>query len=166
MSEQAPATPLAPPATPAEAVTRLAELQANSEWAAKVISKTDGYAEKQEFASLIALKASDDNFDAVINGTATPPEIELVSDGKMSVRNTMASAADLRQIGIEDNQIKRLLKGEPLSPEDFKVVEQFKTAKLGDAEFVKKLLAGGAEEARLLNLWSIYRVLGQKEQAS
>ena len=166
MSEQAPATPPAPPATAAEAATRLAELQANSEWAAKVISKTDGYAEKQEFAGLIAMKASGDNVDAILDDSATPPEIELVTDGKMSVRNSMASAAELREIGIADDQIKRLLTGEPLSPADFKTVEQFKNMKLGDEDFVKKLLSGGAEERRLLNLWSIYAVVGQKEAAA
>ena len=89
-----------------------------------------------------------------------------MTDGKMSVRNSMASAAELREIGIDDDQIKRLLTGEPLSPADFKTVEQFKNMKLGDEDFVKKLLSGGAEERRLLNFWSIYAVVGQKEAAA
>lgn len=164
MTEPAPAP--AEPATPAEASVRLAELQANSEWAAKVTSKVDGHAEKQELARLIQLKNSGDNTDAVIAGTAVAPEIELVTDGKMSVRNTMATVADLREIGITDPQIARLLKNEQLSAEDWHTVEQFKRAKLGDVEFVKKLLAGGAEEKRLLNLWSLYTAVGQKAQAA
>ena len=89
-----------------------------------------------------------------------------MTTGKWSVRNSMASAAELREIGIADDQIKRLLTGEPLSPADFKTVEQFKNMKLGDEDFVKKLLSGGAEERRLLNLWSIYAVVGQKEAAA
>lgn len=40
------------------AQARLAELQANPEWAAKLISKTGGAAEKAEFAKLMALVAA------------------------------------------------------------------------------------------------------------
>jgi hypothetical protein len=158
-----PAAP-APPATPAEAAAKLAELQANAEWSQKVVSKTDGYAEKKEFAGLMQLKSGSSDVDSIIDGTAVAPQIELLVDGKMSVRNQMQTASELRELGIEDHQIKRLLTGEPLSAADLKIVEQFKTTKLGDAEFVKRLLKGGAEEKRLLNLWTIYSIVGQQKQ--
>jgi predicted ATP-dependent serine protease len=36
------------------------------------------------------------------------PDIELLTDGRVSVRNQLSTTADLRQIGIQDDQIKRL----------------------------------------------------------
>jgi len=71
-----------------------------------------------------------------------PPEFEIVADGQLSTRNLIAGVEHLRELGVEDKQIERLLKDEPIGPENRRLTEQYQKQLLGDVDFVKKWLSG------------------------
>jgi hypothetical protein len=152
--------------TPAQATERLAELQKNPEWRAKVTSAVDGADEKRELAQLLQTKTGDggqgDQIDRIISGTAELPLVDTHTGKHLTVRNQMSVVDDLKAIGVSDGSIRSLLEGEAVDEPTWRAVEELRSQFLGDPEFVKRYLAGGREERKKMALIGIIRVGGKK----
>jgi hypothetical protein len=137
----------------AQATARLAELKAQPEWNAKLVSMTDGYAEKKEFKALMEASSKDaakggDRLDKIIAGTAEIPIAETTVAGQISTFNTMQTAADLREVGLTDPQIKQVLSGEQVSKAEYEKIRILRIDRMGNKEFTTKLFAGDAQTRR------------------
>lgn len=152
--------------TPEQAGAKLAELSAKPEWAGKLISKADGGAEKREFATLMAAKSGgSSSLDKIIAGTAEAPLVDLVTDGKLSVRNQMISAEGLREMGVGDDAIRQVFESKPVSKAEHDAAVTLRADCLANPEFTKKLLAGDRVAARNLALMNIVIIGGFREAA-
>jgi hypothetical protein len=118
-----------------------------------------------EFNQLLE-RGKADRTDTIIAGTAEVRPGETVTGGQLSTNDAMQASAALLGAGVTPAQIKSLLNNEPLSRADYETVMQVKRTKLGDPNFVKAYLAGGAEEQRVMNLIGIYTVRGFKDAAA
>lgn len=87
-----------PTLSAAEAATKLAELQKDPEWSAKVTSTTDGAAEKGEFHRLMEASAADggkNENDQLLAGRAQIPIIDTRFNGDLTLYNKQLLVEDL-----------------------------------------------------------------------
>jgi hypothetical protein len=98
------------PSTPRDASRRLAELTTNHDWVGKLLN--NDYATVEEFHKLSALAADATVFDPVaeVGDTSVGPGLE---GPKVSRREAIAAAADLRAQGASDAEIQLILNDEP-----------------------------------------------------
>jgi len=151
----APAT-AAPQMTAAEATTKLADLTANHEWSTKLLAG-DGPTVK-EFHALSAAKTQTDRTDAALAGTLQTGAWDISVDGKLSARNLMDGIQHLRDLNIEDKQIERLLKDEPISAADRSWVEGYEREMLGNKEFTTRYLSGDLAARREITLIKLHKL--------
>lgn len=118
---------------------------------------------RAQFNDLLA-RGKADAADLIIAGKADT-RFEVTTGGEVSKRDQMTAAAGLLEAGIKPDQVKRLLNNEPLSRADYETVLNVEREKLGDPEFVKRWLEGGAEEKRVMALVGIYKTVGFKDAA-
>jgi hypothetical protein len=98
------------PSTPAEADARLAQLITDPDWIGKLMS--GNLAVKEEWHKLNAMKAGLTPFDAAADtgDISVGPGLE---GPKVSRREAIAAAADLRAQGASDAEIQLILNDEP-----------------------------------------------------
>jgi len=153
----------------ADATKALAELQARPDFAAKYLSKTDGYEEKRAFARLMQLSQHDtakggDRLDKIIAGTAETGIGEVTTAGQISTHDAMLSAAALREAGLSDPQIKQAMAGKPLSKAEYDMVKTLRDDRMGDKEWAAKLLSGDTKAHRDMLLMNTIVVNGYQGQ--
>lgn len=153
----------------ATATARLAELQAQPDWNAKLVSKTDGWPEKREFAALMEASSKDtakggDRLDRIIAGTADTSIGELTTGGEISTFNAMKSADWLREANLTDPQIKQILSGAKVSKSEYEAVKILRSDRMGSKEWVAKLLAKDAQANREFLLMNTVMANGHVEQ--
>jgi hypothetical protein len=137
----------------ATATATLAERQKNPEWNAKLVSMTDGYPEKREFAKLMDASSRDtakgeSRLDKIIAGKAQVEMGEVTTSGEISTANAIKTVETLRDAGLTDPQIKQALSGAPVSKAEYEAVRIIKSDRLGNREWTQRYLAGGAQERR------------------
>ena len=143
------------PQTPAEAKAQLDDLSKDKGWADKLMA--GDVAARREFDVLTKMQAdADDRLEGVLNGTAQPQMMELTTpEHPLSTRDLQSGVDGLREAGVREEVIRDFLRGEPVSKETRQLVERFQAKRHGDAEWVKKLLAGDHEANRELTTMSI-----------
>jgi len=152
--------------TPAEASAKLDSLTADPAWTGQLFAGNGPTV--REFQDLVAKKFEGNPLDHIVAGTPgfEPPMIETVTDGKLSTRNQMISAAALRDIGVSPEAIKQAFSGQQETREVYDAVKNLKADRLGDKEWVAKLLAGDRAAVREMMLMNIVLVNGFQEKAA
>jgi hypothetical protein len=160
MSPAPPATDLTKPANIAamsssQARDRLAALQADEKWTARFLSGSKK--EIDEFNNLTAKKneAGDRQLEiAMRHGVEVAPLIpEVTFDGALNTARLANVIADLRDHGLEDAHIEEAFDETRTIPRaTHEAVKQLQRQRLGDADYVKRYLAGGAAEKREMAL--------------
>jgi hypothetical protein len=153
----------------ADATKALAELQARPDFAAKYLSKTDGYEEKRAFRRLSELSQHDtakggDRLDKIIDGTAKVEPFETVTGGEISTYNAMQTAAGLRDIGLTDPQIKQAMAGKPVPKAEYEAIKIMRGDRTGDPAWTARYLKGGAPEVRQMALMNMVIANGYEGQ--
>jgi hypothetical protein len=156
----------------ATATRQLAELQAHPDFAAKFVSKTDGFDVKREYARLAKLSQHDtakggDRLDRIISGKTEIPFMETTRDGQISTANTIKSAEWLREAGLTDPQIKQALSGAQVSRAEYDAIKTMRSDRMGNKEFAARWLAGEAQAGRemlLMNTVIANGYVGQDAQ--
>jgi len=143
-----PATPPAPPANALEARGRLDALIADKDWGAKLMAGDANVNREYRTLQDMAANADDSTIAAALSGN-----IGEMPDSRLKV---MADTADhLREIGIREEIIEQQLRGHEVSPEEYKLVEAWKTRQLKDPVFVKAYLSGDPEARQKMTLAAI-----------
>jgi hypothetical protein len=137
----------------AAATKALIELQAQPDFAAKFVSKTDGYDVKRQYARLAELSQHDtakggDRLDKIIAGTAETSTAETTTGGQISTRQAMESAGWLREAGLTDPQIKQVLSGQPVPKAEYEQIKLLRSDLIGNKEWAAKLTSGDAKAGR------------------
>jgi hypothetical protein len=143
-----PGGPPAPPANAQEARTRLDAFVADNGKGAKLLA---GHVEtNREFSELTAMAAGED--DSTI-AAAMSGNIGDMPDSSVKL---MANTADmLREIGVIESAIEQTLRGDPVSAQEFKLVEAHKARLMKDPVFVKAYLSGEPEPREKMTLCNI-----------
>jgi hypothetical protein len=161
------APPPAPPGTPAEAATRLAELQGDPAWRSRLLQGAPR--ETAEFHDLNAAIAKGDPIDAALAMGGDPAHVlsNTSIDGVPSPHMTAQEIPHLRSIGLPDEVIKELLEGKRTpTPDQIRLLERFTKAFESDPEVVRKFLRGDTELRRLHTLASIGRIQARQAGAA
>jgi hypothetical protein len=140
-----PAAP-ANPTTPAEAKQRLDSLSRDATFRSKLLAGDDE-ATKQ-FNALTAMTAEDAAapVDLALAGVV-PFGIEtLTAENPLSTRQLATAAEAMRAQGLNEDCIKEALIGAKSSPEIYRAALNRRAERLGDKEWVSRLLAGGFVE--------------------
>jgi hypothetical protein len=153
----------------AAATARLAELQAQPEWNAKLVSKTEGWPEKREFKALMEASSKDiakggDSLDKIIAGKAQVEMGEVTTGGEISTANAIKTAEWLRESGLTDPQIKQAMSGKPVSKAEYETIKIMKSDRLGNKDWTQRWLAGGAQEQREMLLMNTIVANGYQGQ--
>jgi hypothetical protein len=141
-----------PNVTGIEAQRRLDGLIADRGWGAKYLL---GDAQvRKEYAELQAtIEAREgDRVAAAVDGTLPPPTGLFDWQPHHVLTQTVGM---LRDAGINDATIAETLNERPVSKAEFEATKILKNQKFGDAEWVKRYLAGGYTEKREAWLMSI-----------
>jgi hypothetical protein len=145
------ATPPAPPSTPVEAASKLAELRADKGWGEKLLaSDKDTLA---EFRSLSKLAAQASDVDRVMAGEKNLPDINI--EGRLSLAKVAGEIPALKEAGISEGAIREMLEGRPSTPEEIDFATRFKAMRHSDEGWIKRYLSGQHEavrEARLISM--------------
>lgn len=158
MKKQGPA----PPAnSPAAARMRLAGLHNDQEWLGKYFAGSPAAA--KELGDLLERSGSD-RTERLLAGAVDPLRSDIVAG--VSGRETADEFHRLRQAGIDDDSIRQLMQGEPISEQEYRVLEEYQRQLLGNAEWVKLFLSGDHEAARQMTLVKIAMLNGYKSEAS
>jgi hypothetical protein len=141
----------APPAAPTNAVEargRLDTLIADKDWGAKVLSgDTNANRELRDLHNMAAGE-DDSTITAAMSGN--------IGDMPDSSVKLMANTADmLREIGVIESAIEQTLRGDPVSAQEFKLVEAHKARLMKDPVFVKAYLSGEPEPREKMTLCNI-----------
>jgi hypothetical protein len=132
-----------PTLTPAEAATALAAKMGDKDFAAKYLA--GDAAAKTEVGMLIRKKMEGDRIDAALSGVIVPGEPNV---GGVSPANLLSAITSFRQVGISDLAIKEALNGQPVDKATFDRVMEFRSARLGDAEWVRRWMSGSRAERK------------------
>jgi hypothetical protein len=142
--------------TPGQARIALAELQADEKWTQRFLD--GGLKERKQFDELAAKKneAADGQLVeiAMRHGVEAAPLIpEVTFDGALNTAKLANVIADLRDHGLEDDHISEAFDEErTIDRATHDAVKRLEQQRLGDAEYVKRYLAGGAAEKREMAL--------------
>jgi hypothetical protein len=112
----------------------------------------------KQFHELSAAKHQVDRIDAAIAGTLQPDPFEISGQGKLATRDLLAGIQELRDLNVEDKQIERLLKDEPISAADRAWVESYERELLGSQDFVKRFLSGDLAARRELTVAKLHKL--------
>ena len=148
----------APPATPAEAATRLDQLKTDPAWM-KAFLAGAGETVKQ-FQDLHQMIAKGDEVDAAMAGVL--PELRTSQFMEM-----IGTASMLRETGIRDEIIKDVLAGtHQVTKAEYDATVRWKADHLSNAEWGKRLTSGDNEARRELALANIIITGGIKEESA
>src|SRR5260370_447559 len=130
MTEAAQIETPAPPATPAEAATRLDQLKADASWSKAFLA---GAADKvQQFRELHEMIAKGDEIDAAIAGVL--PEMP-----SSDLRQMVGTAEMLKGMGFPPLAIRETLSGKEASQADIDRATAWKAQNLRSKEFADRL---------------------------
>jgi hypothetical protein len=147
----------APPATAAEARATLDTRIADKSWGAKLIG---GDAEvNREYRELRAKADNPDPADTV--AAAMSGNLPEMPDSNLKMMHETAGM--LREIGVREEVIAATLRGHEVSPDEYKLVEAWKTRQMKDPVFVKAFLSGDAEARQKMTLAAIVLSGGIKD---
>ena len=153
------------PAPPTEAAARLDALTLDKDWCAKVLSGSGS--QVRELHELIAKKSGVDKLDQIIAGTAAAPMLETVTGGALTIHNQMLAAQGLREAGLSDATIRQAFENKPVSKAEFDLVQRLHKERLGNAEWVARLLKNDAATRREFMAAMVVMNLGfEKEKAA
>jgi hypothetical protein len=145
------ATPAAPAASATAARARLDQLSSSETWRQAFFS---GNAEsRREFAELVGTIAAANETAEALSPTPPPPqEFETTLGGELNTRNRAAVVADLRQSGLDDNVVRQVLDGHPVTAAERLMAERYKEMLLGSKEFMDAYMRGAWAERRTMTL--------------
>jgi hypothetical protein len=150
----------APPATPAEAVTKLDQLKSDPAWAKAWLSGNGP--QVKEYENLSALAATGDKVDAAMAGVLADTPFQ--DSGHLQM---IAATKMFRELGINDATIKQTLSDHEVTQQEHDIVAKWKADRMRDSEYVKKWLSGEGEQAREMTLANIVLSSSiKKEQAA
>jgi hypothetical protein len=151
------------PTNATEAETRLGALARDPRWSAQFFS--GNLQARAEYERLTQQIAGRDAVSDALSGIE-PPVWEVTANGELSTRNVISGVEAMREVGLPDPVIEQLLKGEPkLSAENLQTVMREKAEALGNAEFVRRLLAGGYNERRLMAAMNAFLLVGAESKS-
>ena len=145
---QKPVTPAAPPANAQEARTVLDARIADRDWGAKLLA--GDAATNREYRGLQDMAANSDDSTIAV---ALSGNIGEFPDSRVKIMSETAGM--LREIGIREEIIEQTLRGHIVSPEEYKLVEAWKSRQLKDPVFVKAYLSGDPEARQKMTLAAI-----------
>jgi hypothetical protein len=128
--------------------TDLAARSADEKWRTNVLSGNGP--ETKELHTLVEAKlAGDTRLEQVLTGTAGDvPIFETTTGDQLSTWKLGRIVADPRDDGLADDHIRELFAGEPIAKELHDAALRLQQQRFGDAEYVRRYLAGGAVEIR------------------
>lgn len=140
------------PKNATEASAKLATLTADPEFRTKLLN---GDVEtRAKFNALTALVAEGgDVVGAAMNGVV--PENEITTDGHASLRNIADATTELRKAGLSDPAIREVMADAKQTRTSVDLAAQRQIERHGDADWVKRLLAGSHAEVREQTLLSV-----------
>jgi hypothetical protein len=126
---------------------------------AQLAAMTDAYHK----ANAPKLAAAD---QAILGESAGPPRElgETVTWPQISVRNKLSVIEDLRQIGFPDPTIERILRGDPVSKEDYDIALRWRNRVTNDPVIGKELLDGSSAANHVIRAMSYTIGLGPAEK--
>jgi hypothetical protein len=137
-----------PPANALEARSRLDTLIADKDLGAKVLSGDTKAA--REFSELSSIAAGTDD-----NTIAKAMSGDIGEFPDSSVKQMAGVAGMLREVGVSEAVIEETLRGKQATPQEYKLVEAWKTRQMGDPAFVKAYLSGDPEARQKMTLAAI-----------
>jgi len=151
-----PPPPMMAPATAADARGRLDTLSRDKGWATRLLA--GDVQANREFADLNKLAASADDTAEAIAGTATEastPIFETTTGGQLPRRHVEQAIQQMREGGLRDEVIQQAFELPPITRADATMTKALQSKRHGDAEWVKRLMAGDYEARREHVLMSI-----------
>jgi hypothetical protein len=127
----------APPATPAEASTRLTALKSDPAWRDQFLAGNGP--QVKEFKNLSELAAKGDDVDMAMAG---------VSGQSSESRLLAATAEHLREMGFPPTAIRETISGKEPTPADVERARVWKTQIMKNPEWVKRYLSGDGDAQR------------------
>ncbi len=155
---------IAEPKTPQEAALKLQTLAQNQQWRDQLLAGDS--ATRQQFATLTEMAASAaDRLDNVLSGAAQPQPFEITTPSSpLSTRDLTSAVDGLRELGIDDDPTRDFAKGEKVSPELYRKVEQWKARQMTDTDFVKRYMANDPEAIQQRTIANIIVAAGVAEE--
>lgn len=162
-AEASPSPAVLAPKTAAEAAKRLETLGADTAWRDRLFG--GDAAARQEFNELTTMKAGADNVADAIAGTARPQQevFETTINGSLSSRVIAEAVASMRDAGVSDGAIDEALRQKKYTAAEVAATKVFRARRHSDAEWCKRLLAGGVTERREHVLMSIILSAGVED---
>jgi hypothetical protein len=152
-AEQAARAAAPPSGDSAAARARLAELTGSETWRTRFFSG-DPQA-KKDFAEATAAIAAGNAVDDVLAGSGpVSVEIETVTAGQLSMRNTEIEVAHLKQLGMNPKTIEQIFKGGSVTAAEREMARVTREMRLGDPEWSARYLKNGWAERREMSLLS------------
>lgn len=142
--------PPAIPATADEAATRLAAVQADPKWRDEYLSGSKAHAKELRDLQAAADRERSTQSEMAVAGELYPG---IQPSGHLA---RVGTAAMLRESGIgDDNVIRQVLTGQPVSAEEHAAAVEAKARLMRDSDFVAKYTAGDGEAKRQMRLINI-----------
>jgi hypothetical protein len=111
---------------------------------------------RRQFGELTAAAAlRDDHANALADTPAPDSEWKVYGPNELPARDLATVIQDFRMQGIGDGAISDLLAGRQLPKEEYIAAKQLQHMRLGDAEWVKRFMNGGAAERREATLMAM-----------
>jgi hypothetical protein len=159
MTDVQPGALPAPPATPAEASSRLTALKADPAWRDQFLAGNGP--QVKEYHSLSEMAAKGGDVDRAMAGVADVGTYQSTEHREMIFATKM-----LRELGVDDAVIRQHLTGHEVSQQEFDAVTRLKADKLGDSEWVTKYMAGERAQQREMALMNIVLSSTIKKEAA
>jgi hypothetical protein len=145
-----------------QAIAKLDSLGADPAWLNRLFTG-DGTARK-EFDQLVEAKFSGDKVTGMIEGTYQPQPLSLNVAG-VSDQHAMNAVGWMRNDGHSDAEIEQLLRGQPVSKEEYDAALQLEQDLVKDRDFARLLGEGNREAARTVRRIAIIKTIGAKAAA-
>jgi hypothetical protein len=139
------ATPAAPPANAAEARTVLDARMGDKAWGAKLFA--GDVATTTEYRDLRALINNPDPADSVTVAMSSQDLGMLPNAAAVELRG---AAGYLREMGLNDVQVRETLEGKEPTAEEVAIARQWKAQSFKSQDFVKRMMAGEPDVRRQL----------------
>jgi hypothetical protein len=161
MTEPTVPTPPAggPAPTPDQAVSKLAELCGDKSWTDKFLAGNGPELAEYRALSEIAIK-SGDKIDKAIAGVLDAGPLQ-----DSSHLQNIGAAAMLREAGMDNDVIRQVLAGEPVTQKEFDAAAKIKSNLMKTPDFVKRYLAGEADAIQRMTLLQIITSSEIKQEA-
>jgi hypothetical protein len=147
------------PTTPAQAKARLDQLSRDESWRQDYLNGNPNA--RKEFARLTAQAAStdtgSDRLGQVLSGAGAPGRAadEPTVQGELPTHDLVSAVSDLREIGLNDAQIRQAVEGSKVSRAEFQAAQTLHNALYSNPDWVKLLMSGNTDCRREATLLSI-----------